>query len=56
MDGFIYPFRDNDAAAELLVRLYGDRDLYASIQQGCEESMRRFSTERVMGEFASYLE
>ena len=54
-DGFIYPFRDNDAAAAQLARLYEDRALYAAIQQGCEESMRRFSTENVMGEFAKRL-
>ena len=51
-DGFIYPFRDNAAAAAQLVRLYEDTALYATIQEGCEESMRRFSTESVMGEFA----
>ncbi len=51
-DGFIYPFRDNDAAARILARLYEDKALYAAIQAGCEESMRRFCTENVMGEFA----
>ena len=54
-DGFIYPFRDNDAAAAQLVRLYENRALYAAIQEGCEESMRRFSTENVMGEFSKRL-
>ena len=54
-DGFIYPFRDNDAAAAILAKLYSDKELYARIQQGCEESMRRFSTENVMGEFARHL-
>ena len=52
VDGFIYPFRDNDAAAEVLSRLYREPELYAAIQQGCEESMRRFSTDHVMGEFS----
>ncbi|MBR3742921.1 MAG: glycosyltransferase family 4 protein [Clostridia bacterium] len=51
VDGFIYDFRNNDMAAETLKRLYDDRALYASIQQGCEESMFRFSTDHVMGEF-----
>ena len=55
VDGFIYPFRDNDAAAAILARLYTDRELYERIQQGCEESMQRFSTESVMGEFVGYL-
>lgn len=52
VDGFIYPFRDNDAAAELLVRLCREPQLYAHIQQGCEESAQRFSTDHVMGEFS----
>ena len=55
VDGFIYPFRDNDAAAQLLKTLYEDPALYASIQKGCEESMQRFSTEHVMGEFVKCL-
>ena len=42
-------------AADMVVRLYHDRELYAAIQKGCEESMRRFSTENVMGEFAKRL-
>ena len=55
VDGFIYPFRDNDAAAALLARLYEDRALYAAIQRGCEESIRRFSTDHVMSEFSKCL-
>ena len=55
-DGFIYPFRDNDAAAAQMVRLYEDKALYAAIQEGCEESMRRFSTDHVMGEFSRRLD
>lgn len=54
-DGFVYPFRDNDAAAQILVRLYQDQELYGRIQGGCEESMKRFSTDSVMGKFAKYL-
>ena len=56
VDGFIYPFRDNDAAAAALARLYTDPELYAHIQRGCEESMRRFSTENVMNDFARRLD
>ena len=55
VDGFIYPFRDNAAAAKLLYEIYTDKALYAAIQQGCEESMRRFSTEDVMGAFDKLL-
>ena len=55
VDGFIYPFRDNDAAAAQLKALYESPTLYATIQQGCEESMKRFSTDRVMGDFIKNL-
>ena len=44
-----------DKLQALLARLYGDKALYAAIQDGCEESMRRFSTENVMGEFSRRL-
>ena len=55
VDGFIYPFRDNDAAAAQLKALYDDPALYAAIQAGCEESMKRFSTDHVMNEFVKNL-
>ena len=54
-NGFIYPFRDNDKAAEILYSLYTDKNLYNHIQKGCEESMVRFSTEAVMGQFNALL-
>ena len=54
-NGFIYPFRDNDRAAEILYSLYRDKKLYNHIQKGCEESMVRFSTEAVMGQFNALL-
>ena len=54
-NGFIYPFRDNDKAAGILYELYRNKDLYNYIQQGCEESMERFSTETVMGRFNALL-
>ena len=54
-NGFIYPFRDNDRAACLLYELYTNKDLYNHIQVGCEESMKRFSTETVMGRFNALL-
>ena len=50
-NGFIYPFRDNDKAAEILCELYTNKDLYKNIQMGCEESMSRFSTDVVMEKF-----
>jgi glycosyltransferase involved in cell wall biosynthesis len=54
-NGFIYPFRDNDRAAEILYELYTDKNLYKNIQNGCEESMSRFSTDVVMGRFNALL-
>lgn len=54
-NGFIYPFRDNDRAAEILYELYTDKNLYKNIQNGCEESMSRFSTDVVMGQFNALL-
>ena len=49
-NGFIYPFRNNDKAAEILYSLYRDRNLYNHIQKGCEKSMVRFSTDNVIGQ------
>ena len=54
-NGFIYPFRDNDKAAGILYELYRNKNLYNYIQQGCEESMERFSTGTVMGRFNALL-
>lgn len=54
-NGFLYPFRDVNAAAETLVRLYASRALYRQILDGCEESAERFDTDRVMGDFARRL-
>ena len=47
-NGFLYPFRDIDAAAERLVALYKDPALYARIQAGCEESARTYASDRVL--------
>ena len=55
VNGFIYPFRDNDAAAKRLYELYTDPALYRSIQEGCETSMQRFSTETIMTAFDALL-
>ncbi len=54
-DGFIYPFRDNDVAAQQLYKLYTDKELYKHIQDGCEVSMKRFSTDVVMDQFNALL-
>ena len=54
-NGFIYPFRDNDVAAQQLYGLYTDKELYKHIQDGCEESMKRFSTNAVMEQFNALL-
>ena len=54
-NGFIYPFRDNDVAAQQLYKLYTDKKLYKHIQDGCEESMKHFSTDVVMEQFNALL-
>ena len=54
-NGFIYPFRDNDVAASQLYKLYTDKELYRHIQEGCEESMKRFSTDAIMEQFNALL-
>lgn len=54
-DGFIYPFRDIEAAAQQLAELYRDPALYSRIQSGCKNSAVRYSTEYVMKEFADML-
>lgn len=55
VDGFIYPFRDIEAAAQQLVQLYRDPALYKKIQRGCHESAIRFSTDHVLKEFSDML-
>ena len=47
-NGFLYPFRDTDAAAERLARLYREKDTYRAIQAGCEQSARRYDSDRVL--------
>lgn len=56
VDGFIYPFRDVECAAKQLVQLYQEDTLYRSIQHGCMESARRYSTQSVMSAFLEKLE
>lgn len=51
-NGFLYPFRDTDTAAELLARLTREPDLYRAIQEGCGESARTYDSERVLQELA----
>lgn len=55
VDGFIYPCRDLDRAAGLLVQLYREPALYQKIQAGCRDSARRYSTDAVMTAFLEHL-
>ncbi len=55
VNGFIYPFRDNAAAAKILVNLYRDPGLYRRIQSGCEKSAVRYSTDNVLGGFCEII-
>lgn len=52
-NGFLYPFRDTDAAAQKLVSLYRDKTLYAHIQEGCERSARRYDSDAVLERLAN---
>ena len=52
-NGFLYPFRDTDAAARDLAALYRDPKLYAHIQEGCEHSARRYDSDAVLERLAS---
>lgn len=56
VNGFLYPFRDVEAAAQKLVMLYRNPELYSKIRCGCRESAERYSTEHVMKEFADMLQ
>lgn len=56
INGFLYPFRDIDAAARILVEIYQNPELRERLWKGCRESLRRFSTEHVMGRFLRYLD
>lgn len=51
-NGFLYPYRDVDAAAERLARLYREPELYKKIQAGCEESARRYDADAVLEKLA----
>ena len=54
-DGFLYPFRDTEKAAEILVSLYRDSGLYERIQEGCRESAVRYSSDVVLQQLADRL-
>ena len=47
-NGFLYPYRDTDQAAEYLAALYRDPELYARIVKGCEKSARRYDSDVVL--------
>lgn len=47
-NGLVYPFRDVNAAAELLCMLHEDRALYTRICDGCWGSAMRYSTDVVL--------
>lgn len=51
-DGFLYPFRNTDEAAGILVSLYRDPGLYERIQEGCKESAVKHSSDVVLQQLA----
>ena len=48
VNGFLYPFRDVDAAAQQLVNLYEDPALYTRIEEGCRQSAREYDSDVVL--------
>ena len=54
-NGFLYPFRDTDAAAQKLAALYRDQALYKRIQEGCAQSAREYDSDRVLEVLAEKL-
>lgn len=56
VNGFIYPFRNIEFAANVLVRIYQDKGLYEFIQKNCRESAIQYSTDYVMRKFALLLD
>lgn len=54
-NGFIYPYRDTDAAASLLLDLYKNQHLYEKIRTGCANSAKTYSTDSVLGDFSRLL-
>ena len=48
VNGFLYPYRDTDAAAEKLAALYRDPALYRTIQEGCRNSALEYDSTRVL--------
>lgn len=51
VNGFVYPFRNTAAAAEVLCTLYKKPELYQKVQKECGISAERYSTDVVMTEF-----
>lgn len=55
VNGMVYPYRDVEKAAEMLVELYKNKDLYRHLQENCKKSAIRYSTDTVMQEFVGLL-
>lgn len=54
-NGFIYPYRNIEKAAQCLVFLYTNPDIYQKVQEECERSAHEFSTDVVLNCFNQYL-
>lgn len=55
-DGYVYPFRNIEYAAEHLIELYSDDELYKVMQQNCRKSAYKYDTNLVMEEFTKMIE
>lgn len=54
-NGFIYDYRDVDEAVRKLLEIYYNPKKRKKIVEGCTESLKRFSTQKVMSEFSKML-
>mgnify|MGYP004464021973 FL=1 len=55
-NGFIYHYRDTNEAAQKLLTLYNDSKERKTIVEGCTESLKKYSTKKIMGEFSKILD
>ncbi len=54
-NGFIYEYRNTDEAARKLLEIYYNPERRKEIIDGCSESLKRFSTQKIMSEFSRML-
>ena len=55
VNGFIYPYRDIDKAADTIIGLSEDLELYKKVCRGAAASAWEYASENVMKRFCAYL-